>query len=512
MLKSENLIPRPLEEKDWSGRGEHAEFGPNEWSKILDILPVEDHLGNSATAIVESVRCRRVLLARKTVRCNRRMKRTDALKEVQHLKKLKHCHIVQVVGTYTFKQDFAILLYPAAEYNLETFMESIITESPGQGFPDQEKVNPKLRALTTFFECLAHTIHFLHYNATKHMDIKPKNLLIKDMAYGSSSPHGRYKIYIADFGITRSYKRAADAETDSPTPFTRMYAAPEVVDQRKRGLSADIFSLGCVFAEMLAVLSGSDRESRREDLLAVASNQDSRKSYQANLPLVEQWLREIRELNTHNLLFLELIPMPNHIVEMIDSDPGRRPSAETVASWFAPSTPCCTNATGPDLFSIERTIEEDAGDEDNGKAKSIYEQDMEAIQSVFQVCVSLQKRLKRVPGFGRWMQGGIHNPYDDAEVETLTMLWKIFQLGHPLIDLYNLVNPRAPLIVDESVPENHRARYATFLFLRACIKDLQISPFDCSTLTHVCSYDILGFLKVCASELHFFYFFYYCSL
>jgi len=501
LLKSENLIPRPLEEKDWSGRGEHAEFGPNEWSKILDILPVEGLLGNSATAIVESVRCRRVLLARKTVRCNRRMKRTDALKEVQHLKKIKHSHIVQVVGTYTFKQDLAILLYPAAEYNLETFMESIITESPGrEGFPNHEKVNPKLRALTTFFGCFAHTIHFLHYNATKHMDIKPKNLLIKDMRYGSSSPHGRYKIYIADFGITRSYKRAADAETDSPAPFTRMYAPPEVVNQHKRGLSADIFSLGCVFAEMLAVLSGSDRESKREDLLAVASsNQDSPKSYQANLPLVEQWLREIRELNTHNILFLELAPMPNHIVEMIDSDPGRRPSAEMVASWFAPSTPCCTNATGPDPFSIERTIEEDAEDEDNSKAKSIYQQDIETFHSVFQVCVSLLKRLKRVPRFGRWMQGDIRNPYDDAKVELLTMLWKTFQLGHPLIDLYNLVNPRAPLIVDESVPENQRARHATLLFLRACIRDLQIPLSECFTLTHMYSYDILGFFKVCAS-------------
>lgn len=397
MLKSENLIPRPLEEKDWSGRGEHAEFGPDEWSKILDILPVEGLLGNSATAIVESVRCRRVLLARKTVRCNRRMKRTDALKEVQHLKKLKHSHIVQVVGTYTFKQDLAILLYPAAEYNLETFMESIITESPGRkGFRDQEKVYPKLRALTTFFGCLAHTIRFLHRNATKHMDIKPKNLLIRDMRYGSSSPRERYKIYIADFGITRSYKRAADAETDSPTPFTRMYAAPEVVDQRKRGLSADIFSLGCVFAEMLAVLSGSDRESKKEDLLAVASsNQTSPRSYQANLPLVEQWLREIIELNIHNLLFLELTPMPNYLVEMIDSDPGRRPSAEMVASWFAPSTPCCTNAAGPDPFLIERTIEEDAEDEDNSKAKCIYEQDIETFHSAFQ---GLAKQLKMVPG------------------------------------------------------------------------------------------------------------------
>jgi len=96
---------------------------------------------------------------------------------------------------------------------------------------------------------------------------------------------------------------------------------------------------------------------------------------------VEQWLREIRELNTHNPLFLELTPISNHIVEMIDSDPGHRPSAETVASWFVPSTPCCTNATSPDPFSIEMTIEEDAEDED--KVKSIYEQDIETLHKPY---------------------------------------------------------------------------------------------------------------------------------
>ena len=59
------------------------------------------------------------------------MKRTDAIREVQQLKRSQHSHIVQVVGTYTFMQCLAILLYPAAEFNLETFMESILAESPG---------------------------------------------------------------------------------------------------------------------------------------------------------------------------------------------------------------------------------------------------------------------------------------------------------------------------------------------------------------------------------------------
>ena len=59
----------------------------------------------------------------------------------------------------------------------------------------------------------------------------------------------QYKVYIADFGISRSYRTIPESETESPTSFTKTYAAPEVINQSRRGLSADVFSLGCVFAE-----------------------------------------------------------------------------------------------------------------------------------------------------------------------------------------------------------------------------------------------------------------------
>ncbi|KAF2801399.1 kinase-like protein [Mytilinidion resinicola] len=272
-LDSEELIPEPLLEKDWSGRGEHAEFDPDEKHHIDAILSVENVLGTSATALVESVRCRRILLARKTI-FNRCMKRTEAIKEVKHLKRLEHSHILRVVGTYMFKQNLSILLYPAANDNFEGFMESIIAEFPGkESVPDHDGTAPKLRALTKFFGCLAHTVNFLHQNATKHMDIKPKNLLVKTVRDSRSPPSEvSYKVYIADFGITRAYKNASEAETDSRTSFTRMCAAPEV--DLKRGLNADIFSLGCVFVEMLAVLVSSGRESKKEDIMAILQSDE----------------------------------------------------------------------------------------------------------------------------------------------------------------------------------------------------------------------------------------------
>src|SRR5437762_12966537 len=83
LLCSKGLIPKSLEEQNWSGRGEHVEFQPHELGEISDILQVEEFLGSSGSTVVQKVRCRRILLARKTIRCSRRMKRADALNEVR---------------------------------------------------------------------------------------------------------------------------------------------------------------------------------------------------------------------------------------------------------------------------------------------------------------------------------------------------------------------------------------------------------------------------------------------
>ncbi|KAF2492537.1 kinase-like protein [Lophium mytilinum] len=491
LLDSERLIPEPLLEKDWSGRGEHAEFGPGEKSRIDELLVPESVLGTSATALVESVKCRRILLARKTI-FNRRMKRSEAIKEVKHLKRVEHSHIIRVVGTYIFKQNLSILLYPAAEDNLEGFMESIITRPLGlAGSPDYEN-DAKLHALTKFFGCLAHALNFLHQKATKHMDIKPKNLLVKTIWQSHASPNElSYKVYIADFGITRSYRNAAEAETDSRTSFTRMYAAPEV--DRKRGLSTDIFSLGCVFVEMLGVLAASGRDSKREDLMAIIqSNEDQPwRCYQANIPTVALWLHEVIDLNTVDPHFLELQPFLSQIVSMIDSEPHHRPTSEELVSCYRAVSSCCAPGAGPDAFAADVAFS-DKLDPQRDKMEHVAESSSQPPFSLLKECRRLQSIFRGEERCRQWMDQDAHKSLSySRKKNAVDVLWRFLRRGVPLLLLFDI-----PGFAPFSVVDAAQSRAASALFLRTCFRYLHVPAAECFTSRDLYEDSIMGFVKV----------------
>jgi serine/threonine protein kinase len=163
-------------ERNWSGRGQHAEFERNEKPVLASILQVRDTLGSSSTAIVESVKCKRILLARKTIRCGRQLSKDNAINEVAHLNRLNHSHVVQVIGTYIIENDLSILLYPAAEYNLDSFILDLNWEGPEH---NELELQSRMKALGTFFSCLSCALSYIHSQLTKHMDLKPKSILVR---------------------------------------------------------------------------------------------------------------------------------------------------------------------------------------------------------------------------------------------------------------------------------------------------------------------------------------------
>jgi hypothetical protein len=321
LLRNRGILLDPMEELDWSGKGQHVEYSPGDEEEIP--LQTERILGHSQTAIIDSVRCRRIRLARKKIVYNRRLKKEDAITEVEHLTKLQHAHIVRIVGTYTMRKDLAILLYPAAEWDLDAYMDEF-SEHLYPCMSLVEGTETATHTLITFFGCLSNAIAFIHERNVKHMDIKPKNILVKRRVDGSN------KVYIADFGIARSYKSAADSETDSPVSFTRTYAAPEVVLQDKRGFSADIFSLGCVFMEMMATLRSlsTGTYDERQKLLTLRQNNSGNPAYYANIDVVTQWYEDSIMTNFSSWKYGALGSQARIVdicPQMISEEPNLRP-------------------------------------------------------------------------------------------------------------------------------------------------------------------------------------------
>jgi serine/threonine protein kinase len=109
--------------------------------------------------------------------CSRRQKLEDVINEVEHLQRLRHPHIIQLVGSYLQGKKFAILLYPVAEWNLSSFFELCGRENTNSTLPLTRQAC--LTALAGFSQCLAHALSYVHSNTMKHLDIKPQNVLVR---------------------------------------------------------------------------------------------------------------------------------------------------------------------------------------------------------------------------------------------------------------------------------------------------------------------------------------------
>jgi serine/threonine protein kinase len=103
--------------------------------------------------------------------------------------------------------------------------------------------------LQNAFGCLCAAVQYLHSQNCRHKDIKPANILIK---------HG--EVFLTDFGTARDWNCGEQGTTIGMAgPYTPAYAAPEVADWEPRNEAADIWSLGCVYLDMIVRLRDMTR-------------------------------------------------------------------------------------------------------------------------------------------------------------------------------------------------------------------------------------------------------------
>jgi serine/threonine protein kinase len=341
-LNEKSLLQSLDSEVNWSGKGQHVTFQPTEDVPFKHL----GHLGASISATVDKVLCRRVALARKTMRCTPRFKVADALIEVSHLQKLQHFHIVQLVGSYLQGRTFSILMYPVADLHLGTFLEdtSEVTNPPHKG--------ARYEFLSSIFGCLASAFNFIHKHSTKHMDVKPQNILVRKTLLRED--WGGWRVCIADFGLSRDYTAQGHSQTDGRTSLTPRYCAPEVYSYESRGRSADIFSLGCVFLEILTVLA----DQHPHDFTEWRSMESDDDSFHANLYQVALWAESYFGRGiSHDFCDVKIDRSVCDLVEkMVSQKPIQRPTALELDLFFRglpegdscrTKADCCTRPPEP---------------------------------------------------------------------------------------------------------------------------------------------------------------------
>ncbi|CAI6337009.1 unnamed protein product [Periconia digitata] len=179
--------------------------------------------------------------------------------EIQLLKRLKHHHIVEFVGSYTDSKYIGLIMSPVAEMDLGAYLKQCAAPS-----------HPELR---TFFGCLATALEFLHEQKVRHKDIKPGNILVN---CGN--------VLFADFGLSLDFTDASGSTTTGMTWKTPRYCAPEVAEYEPRNTSSDIWSLGVVFLEMAAALKGNTLQDMDEFFRQHGSQQTYIRTNMAALP------------------------------------------------------------------------------------------------------------------------------------------------------------------------------------------------------------------------------------
>jgi hypothetical protein len=142
-------------------------------------------------------------------------------------------HFVKLIGSYTAMKEIGLIMSPFAEGgDLAHFLSKI---------PDMPE---KLPLLWSFFGCLSSALNHLQNELQiRHKDIKPQNILV----------HGN-KVLFTDFGMAFYWGDVQHTTTKEEKRKTSLYCAPEAANNEYRHANSDVWSLGCVYLEMMTVL------------------------------------------------------------------------------------------------------------------------------------------------------------------------------------------------------------------------------------------------------------------
>ncbi|KAG6866258.1 negative regulator of the PHO system [Blastosporella zonata] len=154
---------------------------------------------------------------------------STAIREVSLMKELKHVNIVRLHDVLHSESKLT-LVFEYCEKDLKKFMDTT---------GDRGALDPV--TVRSFMYQLLKGTAFCHENQVLHRDLKPQNLLINKKG----------ELKVGDFGLARAF--GVPVNTFSNEVVTLWYRAPDVLlGSRTYNTSIDLWSCGCIFAEMIS--------------------------------------------------------------------------------------------------------------------------------------------------------------------------------------------------------------------------------------------------------------------
>lgn len=150
-----------------------------------------------------------------------------AIREITLLKELAHPNIV-FLKDVIMQENRLYLVFEFLTMDLKKYLDSL---------PEDKMVDKML--VKSYLYQILQALKFCHQRRCIHRDLKPHNLLLDSKGI----------IKLADFGLARAFGIPVRPYTHEVV--TLWYRAPEVLLNSERySTSLDMWSVGCIFAEM----------------------------------------------------------------------------------------------------------------------------------------------------------------------------------------------------------------------------------------------------------------------
>jgi hypothetical protein len=224
------------------------------------------------------------------------------VKTMLQLNQLNHPNIARLIAAFDDGRNLSILMTPVAEYNLRDLMNS---ENVG---------SDEHRHFQVWLGSIASALDAVHSAGFLHKDVKPANILVK----GDN-------VTLADFGIS-TVQGASIKSSDGRRTGTPKYSAPEVGVHGVQSQAADVWSLGCVFSEMITFVTQGSLRPLKEAVEMHCKAQGTAVTYHDGRDVVMTWLDTLtkQSRSAHQRTIVSLC------AEMLAIAPERRPTASAV--------------------------------------------------------------------------------------------------------------------------------------------------------------------------------------